>query len=174
MAMEDILLLGLRITGTRGNRFFSKSALQNFIICVDNCYHLYIPIYCHSTFYVFLLQISDWFQNSGNIYLSRTELGDNVESAQSISTEHDVFEQDSMRIQGDLLKLVRTADQLSHTANVDVTSLRHRLRAVDELAQDFMIRMDARRRNIATAINFYRLSAQVILMLKQFTCSMYY
>ena len=71
-----------------------------------------------------------------------------------------------MRIQGDLLKLVRTADQLSHTANVDVTSLRHRLRAVDELAQDFMIRMDARRRNIATAINFYRLSAQVILMLK--------
>lgn len=66
-----------------------------------------------------------------------------------------------MRIQGELLQLVRTSDQLSHTANVDVTSLRHKLQAVDDLAQDFMLRMDARRRNIATAINFYRLAANV-------------
>ena len=72
-----------------------------------------------------------------------------------------MFEQDSMRIQGELLQLVRTSDQLSHTANVDVTSLRQRLQAVDELAQDFMLRMDARRKNIATAINFYRLASKV-------------
>ena len=110
---------------------------------------------------LFYLQISDWFTNSGKIYLSHTELGDNIDSAQSISTEHDVFEQDSMRIQGELLQLVRTSDQLSHTANVDVTSLRQRLQAVDELAQDFMLRMDARRKNIATAINFYRLASKV-------------
>lgn len=72
-----------------------------------------------------------------------------------------------MRIQGELLQLVRTSDQLVHTANVDVTSLRHRLQAVDELAQDFMLRMDARRRNIATAINFYRFAAQVGQVLVQ-------
>lgn len=108
-----------------------------------------------------MLQISDWFQNSGNIYLSRTELGDSVMTAQSISTEHDLFEQDSMRIQGELLQLVRTSEQLSHTTDVDITTLRQRLQGIDDLAQDFMLRMDARRRNIATAINFYRLAAKV-------------
>jgi len=108
-----------------------------------------------------VLQISDWFHNSGNIYLSRTELGDSAEAAQSIASEHDIFEQDSMRIQGELLKLVRTSEQLSHTSNIDMASLRKRLQGVDELAQDFMLRMDARRKNIATAINFYRLAAKV-------------
>lgn len=111
----------------------------------------------------FVLQISDWFQNTGSIYLSRTELGHNIESAQSISTEHDLFEQDSMRVQGDLLQLVRTSEQLSHTASVDVSSLRQRLQAVDDLAQNFMMRMDERRKCIATAIRFYRLVSQVSL-----------
>lgn len=107
------------------------------------------------------MQISDWFHNSGNIYLRHTELGDSLDSSQSIAAEHDAFEQDSMRIQGELLQLVRTSDQLSHTANVDVSSLRQRLQAVDELAQDFTMRMDDRRKCITTAINFYKLAYQV-------------
>lgn len=93
--------------------------------------------------------------------MSRTELGDSAEAAHAISDEHDVFEKDSMRIQGELLQLVRTSEQLSHTANVDVSSLRQRLQAVDDLAQDFMIKMDDRRKCITTAINFYRLASQV-------------
>lgn len=117
------------------------------------------------------LQISDWFQNSGGIYLSRTELGDSAETAQAISEEHDLFEKDSMRIQGELLQLVRTSDQLSHTANLDVSSVRQRLQAVDSLAQDFMLRMDDRRKSINTAIKFYRLASQVCVDYSVCRCS---
>jgi len=66
------------------------------------------------------------------------------------------------RIQSELLKLVRTSDQLSHAGQLDVTALRQKLQGIDELAEDFTLRMDARRKNIATAINFYRLASQVI------------
>jgi len=43
-----------------------------------------------------------------------------------------------------------------------VTALRQKLQGIDELAEDFTLRMDARRKNIATAINFYRLASQVV------------
>lgn len=59
------------------------------------------------------------------------------------------------------MKLVRTSEQLSHTGDLDTSVLRQKLQSVDNLAEDFMLRMDARRKNIAMAINFYTLSSKV-------------
>ena len=64
-------------------------------------------------------------------------------------------------IQETVLRLVRTADQLIHGSNYDAEGIRQRLRKVDEKCEDFMIRLDTRRKNLMLAISFYSLTQTV-------------
>ncbi len=67
----------------------------------------------------------------------------------------------SQGIHETVLRLVRTADQLIHSAHYDAEGVRQRLRKVDEKCEDFMIRLDNRRKNLALAISFFSLAQNV-------------
>ena len=58
-------------------------------------------------------------------------------------------------IQETVLRLVRTADQLVHSAIYDAEGVKQRLKVIDEKTEDFMVRLDNRRKNLALAISFY-------------------
>ena len=64
-------------------------------------------------------------------------------------------------IQETVLRLVRTADQLIHSAHYDAEGVRQRLRKIDEKCEDFMLRLDTRRKNLALAISFFLLAQSV-------------
>ena len=56
---------------------------------------------------------------------------------------------------------MRTADQLIHSAHYDAEGVRQRLRKIDEKNEDFMLRLDTRRKNLALAISFFSLAQTV-------------
>ena len=56
---------------------------------------------------------------------------------------------------------MRTADQLIHSAHYDAEGVRQRLRKIDEKCEDFMLRLDTRRKNLALAISFFLLAQSV-------------
>lgn len=67
-------------------------------------------------------------------------------------------------IQDNVLKLVRTADQLLRRANLDAEGVRQRLQAVDETSENFMIKLDNRRKNIAMALSFFKQAEAVSIL----------
>ena len=64
-------------------------------------------------------------------------------------------------IQETIIRLIRTADQLAHSAHYDSEGVRSRLTQVDSQCEDFLLRMDARRKNVALAVTFFHLSQTV-------------
>ena len=60
-----------------------------------------------------------------------------------------------------MLRLIRTADQLIHGDRTDAESVRKRLQLVDGKCEDFTMRLDARRKNLVMARNFFA-HAQVV------------
>ena len=54
-----------------------------------------------------------------------------------------------------MLRLIRTADQLIHGDRTDADSVRKRLQLVDGKCEDFTMRLDARRKNLVMARNFF-------------------
>ena len=54
-----------------------------------------------------------------------------------------------------MLRLVRTADQLVHSAAYDAEGVKKRLSTIDSQTESFMGRLDYRRKNLALAISFY-------------------
>ena len=64
-------------------------------------------------------------------------------------------------IQETVLRLVRTADQLLRRTHLDAEGVRQRLQAVDEESENFMIKLDTRRKNISTAMSFFGLAETV-------------
>ena len=65
-------------------------------------------------------------------------------------------------IQDTVLRLVRTADQLLRRTHLDAEGVRQRLQAVDEESENFMNKLDTRRKNISMAMSFYGLAETVI------------
>ena len=65
-------------------------------------------------------------------------------------------------IQDTVLRLVRTADQLVHSDQYrGGEAVRKRLVLVDEQSEKFMLRLDARRKNLSLAVTFYLLTKTV-------------
>ena len=60
-----------------------------------------------------------------------------------------------------MLRLIRTADQLIHGDRADAESVRKRLQTVDAKCEDFTTRLDARRKNLIMARNFFALAQAV-------------
>jgi len=64
-----------------------------------------------------------------------------------------------------VLRLIRTADQLVHGERADAESVRKRLQLVDSKCEAFTVRLDARRKNLAMARNFFSLAQTVRLLI---------
>ena len=64
-------------------------------------------------------------------------------------------------IQDTLLRLIRTADQLIHSAHYDAEGVKKRLQQVDKTCEDFMVRLDTRRKNVALSVSFFSLAQTV-------------
>jgi hypothetical protein len=60
-----------------------------------------------------------------------------------------------------VLRLLHTADQLMHSASYDAEGIKRRLDTVDKQCEDFMARLDARRKNLALAVSFFTLAKTV-------------
>ena len=60
-----------------------------------------------------------------------------------------------------MLRLLRTADGLLRRASVDAEGIRQRLVLVDQECENFMVRVDARRKNIFMAVSFFNLAETV-------------
>ena len=54
-----------------------------------------------------------------------------------------------------MLRLIRTADQLIHGDRADAESVRKRLQMVDGKCEEFTVKLDARRKNLVMARNFF-------------------
>ena len=64
-------------------------------------------------------------------------------------------------VQENMLSLLRTADGLLRRASVDAEGIRQRLMVVDREAESFTTRLDARRKNVTMAVDFFRLAETV-------------
>ena len=73
-------------------------------------------------------------------------------------------------IQETVLRLVRTADQLVHSAHYDAEGVKKRLEVIDQKCEDFMHRVDNRRKNLALAINFFSLAQTVNVVTRSVLC----
>jgi hypothetical protein len=60
-----------------------------------------------------------------------------------------------------MLRLLRTADGLLRRASVDAEGIRRRLMLVDQECEDFMVKLDNRRKNIFMAVSFFNLAETV-------------
>lgn len=69
-------------------------------------------------------------------------------------------------IQDTVLRLIRTADQLVHGERADAESVRKRLQLVDSKCETFTVRLDARRKNLGMARNFFSLAQTVSVALQ--------
>jgi len=58
-------------------------------------------------------------------------------------------------IQDTVLQLVRNADQLLRRTHLDAEGVRRRLQEVDTECENFMIKIDTRRKNITMAVSFF-------------------
>jgi len=72
-------------------------------------------------------------------------------------------------IQETVLRLIRTADQLLHGDRADAEAVRKRLQQVDTKCEDFTVRLDARRKNLVMARNFFAHAQAVSSILSVFT-----
>ena len=64
-------------------------------------------------------------------------------------------------IQENMLRLLRTADGLLRRASVDAEGIRQRLMLVDQECENFMVKLDNRRKNIFMALSFFNLAETV-------------
>ncbi|RUS90398.1 hypothetical protein EGW08_001893, partial [Elysia chlorotica] len=103
-------------------------------------------------------KILEWYRGVGSSYLQNTELGSSYSEAQHIQQEHNHFEAQAREVQENMLSLLRTADGLLRRASVDAEGIRQRLMAVDREAESFTTRLDARRKNVNMAVDFFRLA----------------
>lgn len=60
-----------------------------------------------------------------------------------------------------MLRLLRTADGLLRRASVDAEGIRKRLMLVDQECENFMVKLDNRRKNIFMAVSFFNLAETV-------------
>jgi len=108
-------------------------------------------------------KVSEWYTQVGDVYLSTADLGDSIPAAQALHDRHIQFEQEAREIQDTVVRLLRTADQLIHSAHYDADAVTKRLRTVDSTAEKFMHRLDTRRTDITMALTFFSF-AQTALM----------
>jgi len=102
-------------------------------------------------------KVSDWYEKVGDVYLSNKDLGHSLPSAQALKAEHLKFEQQAREVQETILRLIRTADHLVHSDRADAESVRKRLQVIDNKCENFMTRMDTRRKNLAMSNSFFAL-----------------
>jgi hypothetical protein len=106
-------------------------------------------------------KVSEWFQQVGNAYLNDKELGDSLAAAQQLQDQHLRFEAQARDIQDTVLRLLRTADQVVHSAHSDAEGVKQRLLKIDSHCEDFMLRLETRRKNLTLAVNFFSLAKTV-------------
>ena len=59
-------------------------------------------------------------------------------------------------VKDNILRLVRAADQLTHSAKYDADGgVRSRLQKIDSTCEDFMTKMETRRKDLALAVSFF-------------------
>ena len=64
-------------------------------------------------------------------------------------------------IHENVLRLVRTADQLVHSDLKNAEGVRQRLKTIDDKCEQFMHKMDYRRKNVTMATQFFTLAQAV-------------
>lgn len=74
---------------------------------------------------------------------------------------YDIKKKTFQETQETVLRLVRTADQLLRRSKLDVEGVRQRLQTVDTECENFMIRLDTRRKNITMATSFFEQTESV-------------
>ncbi|XP_025104045.1 coiled-coil domain-containing protein 141-like isoform X3 [Pomacea canaliculata] len=112
-------------------------------------------------------KILEWFRTVGTSYLTRTELGTSYNDSKRIQEEHSQFEAEAREIQENMLRLLRTADSLLRRTNIDAEGIRQRLMLVDQECENFMIKLDNRRKNIFMAVSFFNLAETALNKLDQ-------
>lgn len=60
-----------------------------------------------------------------------------------------------------MLRLLHAADQLMHSGSYDADGIKKRLDTIDKQCEDFMAKMDTRRKNLGLAISFFTLAKTV-------------
>jgi hypothetical protein len=75
-------------------------------------------------------KVSDWYEKVGDAYLAGKDLGDSLPAAQTLRDAHAKFEREARDIQETILRLMRTADHLVHSARADAESVRKRLHVI--------------------------------------------
>ena len=73
----------------------------------------------------------------------------------------------SQEIQENMLRLLRTADGLLRRASIDAEGIRQRLMLVDQECENFMVKLDNRRKNIFMAVSFFNLAETVRTVLSK-------
>lgn len=58
-------------------------------------------------------------------------------------------------MQDTMLRLIRNVDQLLLRASLDAEGVRQRLQIVDAECEDFMVKLDNRRKNISSSVSFF-------------------
>lgn len=71
------------------------------------------------------------------------------------------------QVQENVLRLVRKADQLLRRTNLDAEGVRQRLQTVDHECENFMVRLDNKRKNISMALSFFDLVEKALTTLDQ-------
>lgn len=71
------------------------------------------------------------------------------------------------QVQENVLRLVRKADQLLRRTNLDAEGVRQRLQTVDHECENFMVRLDTKRKNISMALSFFDLVEKALTTLDQ-------
>ncbi|KAK3083136.1 hypothetical protein FSP39_014900 [Pinctada imbricata] len=112
-------------------------------------------------------KVLEWFRTVGSSYLQRTDLGDSYHYTQIIQEEHYRFESQARQIQETVLRLVRQADQLLRRSNLDAEGVKYRLQTVDRECENFMVKLDIRRKNISQAVSFFDLAETALTKLGQ-------
>ncbi|XP_064598296.1 coiled-coil domain-containing protein 141-like isoform X2 [Liolophura sinensis] len=109
----------------------------------------------------------DWFRTVGSSYLKRSELGDSTNSSQALQQDHNRFEQQAREIQETVLRLMKTVEQLLHRGNLDAEGVRQRLSLVDRECEDFMIKLDNRRKNLSLSLSFFQQAETALTQMEQ-------
>lgn len=106
-------------------------------------------------------KVQDWFQQVGDAYLNNKDLGDSLTAAHQLQDQHLRFEAQAREIQDTVLRLLRTADQVVQSSQSDAEGVKKRLLLIDEKCEDFMLRLETRRRNLTLAVSFFSLAKTV-------------
>ncbi|XP_046554795.1 uncharacterized protein LOC124264120 [Haliotis rubra] len=112
-------------------------------------------------------KILEWFRTIGAASINNSDLGDSYSSAKYLQDQQNRFEIQARDMQDTMLRLIRNVDQLLLRASLDAEGVRQRLQIVDAECEDFMVKLDNRRKNISSSVSFFNQAETALTQLGQ-------